>query len=404
VAIKTSGNVYAWESLENLNIKPKHWNDLVTGEPFTRTDIITLQDPNDNSKQVTVSYYHIRKGLTPGSKNDDTDPVKNITLTSTSERIFKELREKDRVELLQKQKEEEEALKSGIVKPKPPKAPQYLPTDSASFTSSAYTPKPVTDEGFKPKKTLKKGFVTIITNMGNLNLQLHSDLVPLACENFLSLCETGYYKNTIFHRNIRHFMIQGGDPTATGKGGKSIWNKDFPDEFVKSLKHDGAGVLSMANYGKNTNTSQFFICYKSAPHLNNKHTVFGKLVGGMDVLKGMALMENDANDKPIVDIVILDTIVYLNPFSKEEMDKEEQEDKIKKEKEKEKLEFGQWLSNPQPLNSGAENSVGKYLSKQGLEKNAQQKRNLDFGEITQVASNNRKKQRTSSYGDFSKFG
>jgi peptidyl-prolyl cis-trans isomerase-like protein 2 len=172
--------------------------------------------------------------------------------------------------------------------------------------------------------------------MGNLNLQLHCDLVPLACENFLTLCETGYYKNTIFHRNIRHFMIQGGDPSATGRGGKSIWNKEFPDEFIKSLKHDGAGVLSMANYGKNTNTSQFFICYKSAPHLNNKHTVFGKLVGGMDVLKGMALMENDLSDKPLTDIVILESIVYLNPFSKEEMEKEEQEEKLKKEKEKRK--------------------------------------------------------------------
>jgi len=405
VAIKPSGNVYAWEAIENLNIKPKHWNDLVTGELFSRTDIITLQDPNDNSKQVTISYYHIRKGLTPGSKNDDNDPVKNITLTSTSEKIFREIREKERVELLQKQKEEEESLKLGIVKPKPPKLPQYLPTDSASFTSSAYTPKPITDEGFKPKKTLKKGFVTLVTTMGNLNLQLHCDLVPLACENFLTLCETGYYKNTIFHRNIRHFMIQAGDPTATGRGGKSMWNKEFPDEFVKSLKHDGAGVLSMANYGKNTNTSQFFICYKSAPHLNNKHTVFGKLVGGMDVLKAMALMENDMNDKPLSDIVIIDSIVYLNPFSKEEMDKEEQEEKLKKEKEKEKQEFGQWLSNPQPLIStplSKESSVGKYLSKPLP--TTQQKRNLDFGEITQQPNNNGRKKQKTNYGDFSQFG
>jgi len=416
VAIKTSGNVYAWEAIENLNVKPKHWNDLVTGEPFTRHDILALQDPNDNSKQVTISYYHIRKGLTPGSKTDDLDPVKNITLTSTSEKIFREIREKERADLLQKQKEEEESLKLGIVKPKPPKAPKYLPTDSASFTSSSYTPKPQTDEGFKPKKTLKKGFVTIVTNMGNLNLQLHCDLVPLACENFLTLCENGYYKNMPFHRSIRHFMIQGGDPTGTGRGGKSIWNKEFPDEFVKSLKHDGAGVLAMANYGKNTNTSQFFICYKSAPHLNNHHTVFGKLVGGMDVLKAMALVETDISDRPVSDIVIIDAIVYLNPFSKEEMEKEEQEDKLKKDKEKEKQEFGQWLSNPQPSQSAKESSVGKYLSKPLTNTPSQQKRNFDFGEITQqqhqktnnnsaINNNNnsaRKKQKT--YGDFSQFG
>jgi len=275
-------------------------------------------------------------------------------------------------------------------------------------------------KALNPKKTLKKGFVTLVTNMGNLNLQLHCDLVPLACENFLTLCDTGFYKNTLFHRNIRHFMIQGGDPQATGRGGQSIWRKEFPDEFVKSLKHDGAGVLSMANCGKNTNTSQFFICYKSAPHLNNKHTVFGKLVGGMDVLKMMALVDNDTYDKPLMDIIILDTIIYLNPFSKEEMDKEEQEEKQKKDKEKEKQEFGQWLSNPQPntpLNAShdlAGGVVGKYLSNPIVSTNQQQKRHFDFGEITQsssshVAASNhlRKKQKTkgeNSYGDFSKFG
>jgi len=411
VAIRNTGNVYAYEAIDNLNIRPKHWNDLVTGEAFTKSDIINLQDPNDNSKQVAVSYYHIRKGLTPGSKAEDLDPIKNITLTSTSEKVFREIREKERVELMIKQKEEEEAQKLGISKPKPPKAPQYLPTDSASFTSSAFTPKPVTDEGFKPKKTTKKGFVTLVTNAGNLNLQLHCDLVPLACENFLTLCENGFYKNTIFHRNIRHFMIQGGDPTATGKGGKSMWGKEFPDEFIKSLKHDGAGVLSMANYGKNTNTSQFFICYKSAPHLNNKHTVFGKLVGGMDVLKSLALIESDVYDKPLMDIMILDTVVYLNPFSKEEIEKEQQEEKLKKDKEKEKQEFGQWLSHPQAQTStipqSTETSVGKYLSK-NIPTAPTQKRSLDFGEITQqqqITQNpSRKKQKTSSYGDFSQFG
>jgi len=260
-------------------------------------------------------------------------------------------------------------------------------------------------KALSPKKPPKKGFVTIVTNMGNLNLQLHCDLVPLACENFLGLCENGFYKNTIFHRNIRHFMIQGGDPTSTGKGGKSIWGKEFPDEFMKNLKHDGAGVLSMANYGKNTNTSQFFICYKSAPHLNNKHTVFGKLVGGIDVLKALALIETDpTNDKPLIDIMILDTIVYLNPFSKEEMEKEQLDEKLKKDKEKEKQEFGQWLSNPQPLlvpgPADTTKGVGKYLSKTVTIPT--QKRQFDFGEITQQTTSS-KKQKT-GYGEFSQFG
>jgi len=230
--------------------------------------------------------------------------------------------------------------------------------------------------------------------MGLLNFELHCELVPLACENFITHCESGYYKNVKFHRNIRHFMIQGGDPSATGKGGESIWGKDFPDEFVKTLKHDGIGVLSMANSGKNTNGSQFFILYKSAPHLDNKHTVFGKLVGGFDVLKTMALIESDEYDRPVQDIVILDTTVYFNPFSKEEMQKEKLEEETKQKKEKEKQEFGQWLSNPQPLVpviKTNENGIGKYLASPSTQTTKTLKRHLDFGSITQTEAQKKSK-------------
>jgi len=209
-------------------------------------------------------------------------------------------------------------------------------------------------------------------------------------------------------------MIQGGDPTATGKGGESIWKRPFQDEFNPSLKHDGAGVLSMANKGKNTNTSQFFILYKSAPHLNNKHTIFGKLVGGMDVLKIMSHIETDDNDKPIIDITILDTAVYMNPFSEEEMQKDKEEEEAKQIKEKEKTEFGAWFSNPQAaLNKTSTSTtttttttttsstplIGKYVT--GLPGTSTKKRNLDFGAVTSVT----KKQKISGddYGDFSSF-
>jgi len=226
-------------------------------------------------------------------------------------------------------------------------------------------------------------------------------------------CENGYYKNTKFHRNIRHFMIQGGDPTATGRGGNSIWGKDFPDEFIKTLKHDGVGVLSMANSGKNTNGSQFFVLYKSAPHLNNKHTVFGKLVGGFEVLKAMGLVEADEYDRPVQEISILDTIVYFNPFSPEEILKDQIEEEEKQKKEKEKNEFGQWLSNPQSsketpivVPSSQKVGVGKYLMSLP-DTNQEQKRHLDFGSITQseylTPSGVRKKQKTGHYGDFSNF-
>jgi peptidyl-prolyl cis-trans isomerase-like protein 2 len=134
----------------------------------------------------------------------------------------------------------------------------FRSTDSAAFTSSVYEPaKPKLDE-YIPKKTKKKGFVSLVTNKGTINLMLHCDLVPRTCENFLTLCERGYYNNTKFHRSIRNFMVQGGDPTGTGRGGESIWGKKFRDEFHPKLRHEGRGVLSMANSGKNTNGSQLY--------------------------------------------------------------------------------------------------------------------------------------------------
>jgi len=118
--------------------------------------------------------------------------------------------------------------------------------------------------------------VTLHTSLGDIKVELHCDLAPLACENFLALCGTGAYDGTLFHRNIPGFMVQGGDPTGTGRGGTSIWGRKFKDEFAPTLRHSSRGVLSMANSGPDTNGSQFFITYAKAAHLNNLYTVFGK--------------------------------------------------------------------------------------------------------------------------------
>ena len=115
----------------------------------------------------------------------------------------------------------------------------------------------------------EKGYLTLDTNKGSLNIELRCDLAPRTCENFLALCEMGYYTGTPFHRSIRNFMVQGGDPTGTGTGGESIYGPTFPDEMDQRLKHDRRGVLAMANSGKDTNGSQFYILYKrrAAPGL-----------------------------------------------------------------------------------------------------------------------------------------
>jgi len=143
--------------------------------------------------------------------------------------------------------------------------------------------------------------------------------------NFTRLAQKGYYKGVAFHRNIKNFMIQGGDPSGTGRGGASIWGKNFNDEFEGPLVHDTRGILSMANKGKNTNSSQFFITYRPVPHLDRKHTIFGKVVGGMNVLSKMEAVETDGSDRPLNKIVIKDVVVYLDPFEEFQKQKTERE-------------------------------------------------------------------------------
>ncbi|KDD75925.1 cyclophilin type peptidyl-prolyl cis-trans isomerase, partial [Helicosporidium sp. ATCC 50920] len=159
-----------------------------------------------------------------------------------------------------------------------------------------------------------KGYARLHTSLGDLNVELHCDVCPMTCENWLALAEGGYYDGLGFHRSIRHFMIQGGDPTGTGKGGESVFGRHFQDECDARLLHSGRGVLSMANAGPNTNGSQFFVLYKSAHHLDHKHTVFGKVVGGFDVLARMELVPTDDQDRPLQPIVIDKVTVFVNPY------------------------------------------------------------------------------------------
>jgi cyclophilin family peptidyl-prolyl cis-trans isomerase len=126
------------------------------------------------------------------------------------------------------------------------------------------------------------------TQRGEIVVELYADRTPLAVENFVNLARAGFYDGTTFHRVIPGFMAQGGDPTGTGTGGPGY---QFGDEFHPSLRHDGPGMLSMANAGPGTNGSQFFITHAATPHLDDKHTVFGRVTAGMDVLR--AIRERD---------------------------------------------------------------------------------------------------------------
>lgn len=179
----------------------------------------------------------------------------------------------------------------------------------------------------KNKQTNK--IATIETEFGNIQIELFPDVAPKTVENFVKLAEKGYYDGIKFHRVIKDFMIQTGDPTGTGTGGESAFGKPFEDEInpwaldvdeatIKQLQDAGykynkdlksmkntVGAIAMANSGPNTNGSQFFIITEQdQPHLNGRHTVFGRVIEGMDVVKKIAAVEVDSSDKPKTDVVM----------------------------------------------------------------------------------------------------
>lgn len=132
--------------------------------------------------------------------------------------------------------------------------------------------------------TGKRYTATISTDNGDMTVELFADKAPRTVNNFVFLARDGYYDGVTFHRVIKGFMAQGGDPTGTGRGGPGY---QFEDEFHPALRHDGPGILSMANAGPNTNGSQFFITYAATPHLDDRHAVFGRLIEGMDVFESI---------------------------------------------------------------------------------------------------------------------
>jgi len=150
----------------------------------------------------------------------------------------------------------------------------------------------------------------INTSMGDIEIELFVDKTPKTVENFVGLATKGYYDGVIFHRIIKDFMIQGGDPTGTGTGGESYFGGSFEDEFDNDLKHTGPGILSMANAGPNTNGSQFFITLVPTPWLDGKHSIFGKVINGMDLVKSIGeVATSKPFDKPLKDIIMKKVII-----------------------------------------------------------------------------------------------
>ena len=152
----------------------------------------------------------------------------------------------------------------------------------------------------------KAPIVVLETNLGKIELKLFPKIAPKAVENFTTHVKNGYYNGLIFHRIIRNFMIQGGDPTGTGRGGESIWKKDFEDEFAPNVVFDRPYLLAMANRGPRTNGSQFFITTVPTPWLNGRHTIFGEVVAGVNVVNKLESVDVDARmNRPLFDQKII---------------------------------------------------------------------------------------------------
>jgi len=380
-----SGHVYSWDTVEQLNRKVKNFTDLITSQKFEWEQIIRIQDPDNPEQREISKFYFMREGQQQEVIEEITHRASKVTREAKKDTIRKD----GALERIFDEKKQiaEEKAKADAEKASEEPARKALPAPEVrgeherytsgamaeSFTSSIRSVKFTNElrqktegeslvdiyEGVRKKKL--KGYVRIITSAGMLNLELHADFVPRTVDNFLRLCERGYYDNTIYHRLIHNFMIQGGDPTGTGRGGESGFDggDEFKDEFDSRLHHQGPGVVSMANSGKNTNKSQFFVSLKSCPHLDNKHSIFGRVVGGLQLLEAFNAWGTDEKDRPRKEIKLLKTEVFKNPFK--EVRAEHNRPKVEKVVDP----IATWFSNrkdPMEEHPNRQSStVGKYL-------------------------------------------
>eukprot|EP00607_Mallomonas_marina_P004976 CAMPEP_0182439414 /NCGR_PEP_ID=MMETSP1167-20130531/86425_1 /TAXON_ID=2988 /ORGANISM="Mallomonas Sp, Strain CCMP3275" /LENGTH=578 /DNA_ID=CAMNT_0024633115 /DNA_START=102 /DNA_END=1835 /DNA_ORIENTATION=- len=350
VAIKTTGNVYSYEAVNELNIKAKNYTDLISGEKFSKSDIITLQDPT-NTDLIALRDINNFKHLVEVREDAAAEraAVSTVRHNPTTAGIMKQIEEKKRADeaagiskkplstLLQKTEEDcsdvaELLALQPLTEDVTPGSVQSEQRASASLTSTSETvctshhmrrarAEEVREARYRKMRQVgKKGYVQLQTSLGNLNVELHCDWAPRTCWNFITLCKRGYYDNTCFHRLVKDFMVQGGDPTGTGTGGESALGpgKLVRDEFDSRLKHDSRGILSMANSGQNTNKSQFFITFKGARHLDLVHSIFGRVVGGGATLDRIEATETEEGEKPVVEIRLLRTEVFVNPVEEAE--------------------------------------------------------------------------------------
>ena len=393
VAIWTSGHIYSMRAINELCLKNKSKNsngkfelqDLITNKPFTKDDIIDIQNPLRLEKFNFTQFHYLKAGIDTSTivKNKNSDLLdENGSRIATSQLNKKSQEVADAIKDLEKEQDLEDENDTwkrnekldvirrinNVYHDKQLTPATSLDAKShfstglvgSSFTSTAYTRYNTNEVAIRDDREMRnkfikeKGYVQLLTSFGPLNFELHCDLIPLACENFITLAKKKYYNGTIFHRLIPDFMVQGGDPEGTGHGGKSSFEggKEFKDEFRQSLKFNRRGVLAMANRGPHSNLSQFFITLtdKHLDHLDRKHTIFGRLVGGEETLNKIEIQKTGDKNKPIEDIVLFKISIFVDPFENanrkidriklsEQIEREEkiENDRVKKEEHEKRM-------------------------------------------------------------------
>lgn len=384
VAIRQPGinnneaNVFSYEAYYELNVKAKNYLDLISGLKFTKEDVIVLQDPNDEAHcklrdiQNFAHIHTLREGNNAAAANNNNSNNNNIRNSVTATRIMDKLSREKRKREQAAAEESKKLFKSNSGDSSASssssklasKKQQVIYTDelitsvnltsgkaSGSFTSTsmdvtrdnssrlATEDEIITSQCEQLKRLKKKGTIRMFTNMGAMDIEIHCDIVPRTAMNFILLAEKGEYNGSKFHRSIPNFMIQGGKKAGgNGKGndsngGGSYWEKPFKDEFDDRLTHSGQGVVSMANSGPWTNGRQFFITYKSCAHLDRKHSVFGKVIRGLDILRRMEMTPtNKESDKPLETIKIESIEILDNPVNEALEAERRRIEKRKKEK------------------------------------------------------------------------
>lgn len=422
-AVRATGNVYSYEAVAELNLRAGNMRDLLDGTPFTREDVIVLQDPEHPERRDVGGFYYYRalreekRGRNSNNGEEGEESCGTIVGSRATEKVLREYHAREQAaaaesraimgaSLTSRGGRDGETAKTKTLSTNndnnnndnsnnndnnnsnnndddefydhsSASGAQRVDASAPGFTSSVFSAARAREREApsRGKETTRRGYVGVETSMGTLNVEVRCDAAPLASENFLGLCERGYYDGVCFHRNVPGFVVQGGDPTGTGRGGESVWGRGFRVE--QGLRHDAAGVVAMANAGPGTNGSQFYVTYAAQPQLDGRHTVFGRVVGGMDVLRLMERVATDpATERPLAPITIARTVVYVNPFRELEQERRAaaraaEAARRRDEERWDAATCGAWYSDPGRMRGGTTSSgsgsgsestaVGKYI-------------------------------------------